>query len=432
MDNLWLVLIDTSGSMDDGFGSGKSPTRGRVRTGGWDTKIEAAKELLESTIANLRTPDVAVVEFNSSSRLLFHAHSNDSSHYNSRIKQLQAGGTTELAHALDHLSDLISKNGYKELGEYREIQILVITDGLTKSDSSGQASKRLISSLINTRTNIRVLLIDRTPEGDETAYKVATNDDVEYAENYEATQNATSASAASSLSYNLATTGVHQRALYKEQAVLRGRPPVKTIGFVNSGPDRLNSISLSNEVVPTLSALEEIQAVSESDGVKRDVEIYSLTKSSDLKVSVSGMAKAIEVIEELFTPWKREHSRNIRRLELEEKELQIRKLRAETEQIEQALYETKVAREKEARRQEIENINKEIEMEERRLRLERERYAEQLVWLARRITESLCSNYDLSEDDLANRHMKVKESLEILARIKYSIETIHEDDIVYT
>ena len=151
-----------------------------------------------------------------------------------------------------------------------------------------------------------------------------------------------------------------------------------------------------------------------------------------MKVSVSGMAKAIEVIEELFTPWKREHSRNIRRLELEEKELQIRKLRAETEQVEQALYETKIAREKEARRQEIENVNKEIEMEERRLRLERERYAEQLVWLARRITESLCSNYNLSEDDLANRHMKVKESLEILARIKYSIETIHEDDIVYT
>jgi hypothetical protein len=430
--NLWLVLIDTSASMGSGFSS-KGPSAGRVRRGGWETKIDAAKELLSATIKSLRTPDVAVVEFTSRSALLFHAPSREFSRYESSIQKLTANDGTDLAAALENLPATIAGGHFQDLHSYSEVQILVITDGLTDARSAGAAAHQLISDLRPTQIRIRVLLVDQTPEGDETAYSVATNDDVEYAQSYEATRTATQASAAKALSYNLATAGAHQRALYREQAALLGSAPLSTIGFVGSSSDRTNSAMLRSEIVPAIEALEQIQEVASSDGVSADVEIYTISKSSDLKVSVSGIAKAIEVVDERFTPWKREHAQYMAQLEREEKELELRKLRAEAREAERNIVDLGLDRryrELELRREEAKVEREVLENEALRLKLARAKLDRKLVAAAQDITHVLCSNYDLPEDELSSRQIRVKEALEILSGSKYLLEHVVESDVV--
>ncbi len=429
--SLWLVLVDTSGSMEGGFHS-KGPGTGRIRTGGWKTKIEAAKDLLAATVRGLRTPDVAVVEFNHVSRLLFHAPSRESSKYEYLIDELSAGGGTDLAGALVHLQETISHGHFRDLSFYAEVQILVISDGLTDARQAEIAANQLIADLLPSRVNIRVLLVDQTPDGDETAYSVATNDDVEYAQSYEATQEAARTSAAEALSFNLSNAGVHQRALYREQSEILGRPAITTIGFVGSSRDRTNAAMLRSQIVPVLEAIERIQAAASSDGISTDIEVFAISKSSDFKASVSGIAKAVEVIDERFTPWKREHAQYMAQLEREEKELEVRKLRAKAMQAERnviSLAAEQRYRELEIEREKINVERQELENELLRLKLERAKVDRNLVSIAQEITYKLCANLDLPEDEFESRQIRVKEALDILSSSKYLLEHVVEEDV---
>ena len=97
----------------------------------------------------------------------------------------------------------------------------------------------------------------------------------------------------------------------------------------------LNATVLATEVVPALEAIETIQQVSDSVSDREPkIQVLSLTQSSPVEVSISGIAKSIEFIDEKFTPWKREFAKKIADLKLQKGELEVKKLRAEASEAE--------------------------------------------------------------------------------------------------
>ena len=102
MSSIWITLLDTSGSMNDGFtaGQGKSPDPFAER-GAWVRKIEAAKELLLKRIVAIRVPDVAVFAFKNSPTKVFQGTRDQLLATPGLIQSLTAGGGTSIANALD-------------------------------------------------------------------------------------------------------------------------------------------------------------------------------------------------------------------------------------------------------------------------------------------------------------------------------------------
>jgi len=414
-ESIWVILLDTSGSMGSGFTRVGEPT-GLTEAGGWKRKIDAAKDLLLRRIEALRTPDVAVIQFTATARLLFLAPAVRFPEFAGVIRDLRAGGGTDLACALDEAASISG------LSDYAQIKVLVISDGLTDADAAGRAADRLRAAY--PQATIGVLLIDQTDEGDETAFQVATSDDVTYASSYAEVSKAVGSSAADMLASEVASVAVKQRRLVSDLLIAQDRPRLQTLLFEGSDTTPLNARTLAADVVPVLRALETLQDIADSSrGARSQIQVIDISQTSPVNASVSGIAKAVEVLDEQLTPWKREHAKRIADLRERKLKLQIAKLHAEAMSIrhKEELLSARVRKiNAEAERLEIENDEKRIKMEEDELRKE-------LLSLAKVVVMRLCSNADLDAMVRLQYETQALEATSIYVDTRYNVRTLYDD-----
>lgn len=167
MSDIWVIFIDLSGSMSSPF----SPTKdypGLTETGEYNTKIEAAKDILLKQIKGLRGGEVAVIGFTGSPRLIHRGFSRNIDEFEQRIKGLKADGGTDIASALKFGAQL------ENIQNYQVVSFLVISDGLDNvHEQVALECTNLIPSL-----RISTILIDYTSEGKTTAEAISLRGDV--------------------------------------------------------------------------------------------------------------------------------------------------------------------------------------------------------------------------------------------------------------
>lgn len=167
MSDIWVIFIDTSGSMSSPF----SPTKdypGLAEKGEYNTKIEAAKDILLKQIKGLRGGEVAVIGFTGSPRLIHRGFSRNIEEFEHRIKELHAGGGTDITEALTFGSQL------ENIQSYQVVSFLVISDGLDNVNE--QVALECINRIPSLR--ISTILIDYTQEGKATAEAISVRGDI--------------------------------------------------------------------------------------------------------------------------------------------------------------------------------------------------------------------------------------------------------------
>ncbi|WP_428305670.1 VWA domain-containing protein [Lacipirellula sp.] len=385
-DSIWVVLLDTSGSMGEPFTQVGKPT-GMYESGGWSSKIEAAKDLLIRRMGALRTPDIAVIEFKEFPTLLFNEPATRFHEYIDSIRDLRSGGGTDLAAAISSAATITA------LASYAQVRLLIVSDGLTDSEAAGIAADELRITV--PQATVSVLLIDQTDQGDETAFRVATNDDVTYAYSYADVSSAITGSAADLLAFEIGTLARKQRLLVSELLDVQERPSLRTLEFEGSEATRLTADVLTNEVIPVLKSMEALQGIADSSrNTATRIQVTNISQTSPIKASVSGIAKAVEVLDERLTPWKREHSKEMANLAERRLKLQLSKLECE------ALHYEGMAK-AELRRANAEAERFELENEERRLKLDESRFEQKLLVLAWEVARDLLRDGYVDHNGLA-------------------------------
>jgi hypothetical protein len=162
--SLWVVLIDHSGSMGDGFFA-RSQFRGETERGDYSTKLDAAKNVLFIQIESLVSArDVAVIEFTGDASLLFKCSRESAHQYRSAVYELRAEDGTDIAKALD-----FARNQLREWEHYDLVRFLVISDGLSDVDEAHKAARQCFAKGIF----IDMVLIDPSPEGESMAQAIS-------------------------------------------------------------------------------------------------------------------------------------------------------------------------------------------------------------------------------------------------------------------
>lgn len=167
MSDIWVIFIDTSGSMSSPF----SPTKdypGLTEQGEYNTKIEAAKDILLKQIKGLRGGEVAVIGFTSSPRLIHRGFSRNIDEFENRINELQADGGTNIEAALKFGVRL------ENIQNYQVVSFLIISDGLDN------VQEQVALECINLIPSLRIstVLIDYTSEGKTTAEAISVRGDI--------------------------------------------------------------------------------------------------------------------------------------------------------------------------------------------------------------------------------------------------------------
>jgi hypothetical protein len=165
-----IILLDCSGSMGRPF-TGTEEYSGRTRGAQATLKLEAAKiELIRSVASFADATSIAIFEFTSSASLIYEGTSNDHVGIEQALTDLVAHNGTNIASALDKVSEYVSK-----LERLPIVQILVISDGLSDLRQA-QASAQKIA--MQQAVIIDVILIDSTEEGLQVARSIVINGQV--------------------------------------------------------------------------------------------------------------------------------------------------------------------------------------------------------------------------------------------------------------
>jgi hypothetical protein len=164
---MWLLLLDTSGSMADPF-SGKSPegASGRRIETTAEIKFDGARKALLDYVAALPPTDpVALFAFDSRAKLVFEGTAGDINGLRQKLEALETGGGTDIAAAFNAASDHIDQANRRA----RELhQALLVSDGLSDAADAISAAERLAQRV----PIIHVILIDPTEKGQRTAKAV--------------------------------------------------------------------------------------------------------------------------------------------------------------------------------------------------------------------------------------------------------------------
>ncbi|MCP4352203.1 MAG: VWA domain-containing protein [Desulfobacterales bacterium] len=176
MDRLWVLLIDTSGSMKSGFSGEISPSDcpGHIEHVEFKTKIDAARELSIREIRGKKQGDVLVIGFSNDAYLIGQGNVSNSKETNeiiNSIRSVNAGGETNLASAISFAKNNIQSD------KYSVISILIITDGLSNIGNPFKASVQYKKKFVH--STITTILIDPTDKGKEIAEMVS--DEVRFA-----------------------------------------------------------------------------------------------------------------------------------------------------------------------------------------------------------------------------------------------------------
>lgn len=218
MSAIWNILIDTSGSMGKGFAQrDKASLDPLTQHGAWQTKLEAAKEVLIRRISALRVQDIALYQFNSQPKLLYRGNRAGMLDRQDIIDNLSAGGQTSIDVALDE----VSSSPY--LRRYQSASVLVISDGLSDPRAAEVSAKRLVNSFPSSR--IDTILIDETEKGRRVAELISINGSVYTVESSIQLGEAAASARAAALRNELSGMALYRFQAQSELATLQSTPP---------------------------------------------------------------------------------------------------------------------------------------------------------------------------------------------------------------
>lgn len=167
MESLWVILVDTSSSMAEGF-SGTVQFDGITDITEQSTKINAAKESLVKAVKGLTYSDVAIIAFNDQPTLIFYGLG-DNPELCRNVETLQPNGGTDIGRAIEYANQDFSRRS-----KYQSISFLLISDGLSNEVSASQSARRAFMNNIR----ISTILIDPTPEGERLAREISLGGDI--------------------------------------------------------------------------------------------------------------------------------------------------------------------------------------------------------------------------------------------------------------
>ena len=332
MSSIWIVLLDISGSMDEGF-SGVPSGDPLAERGRWRTKLEAAKDLLLRQVAALRVQEISVITFADDADKIFHGARSDFSRAEASIRALATDGQTNLARAFDAVTDDV------EFESYKALSVLVLSDGLSNVGNPVTAAERLISKYPFVR--IDTILIDDTEEGRRVAESVSINGTVQPAFSVLELGHALESARASSLRHELAGFSSRRLEIQSELALLAdiGSPTLLTV----TSPVELTPATLRIDIVPTLEGLESLErAASEVSGLPYRGTVTSISQDSPISISLQGFKEAVELALEWVIPWRRRNAEKLAELKMRQQELENEKAAIEIRQLEVALASSKL------------------------------------------------------------------------------------------
>ena len=169
---MWVIMLDHSGSMGEGFTESAEQASFRDRRTQQTVKLQAA---VESVLIELpRLParsDVTLCGFTSSVRVLHRGSAGDQAGFATALRGLSADGGTDIAAALDSARTQVSAvkrpSPAPDLPEAN--RIMLITDGLSDREKARQAARKCARDGLT----VDVILIDPTDEAQELAAAVA-------------------------------------------------------------------------------------------------------------------------------------------------------------------------------------------------------------------------------------------------------------------
>jgi hypothetical protein len=164
MKSLWVLLLDTSGSMGNPFRSA-GVFDGPFEASNAETKIDAAKEILLKQLRGLASTDVIIIAFSDYPETVFRSSENNSTLLSS-LQHVTAGGGTDIAAAIEHAMSEVHPNVIAS--------ILTITDGLSDYEPAVAAAQDAFSRGIR----LSGILIDPTPEGEALLRAISLGGDV--------------------------------------------------------------------------------------------------------------------------------------------------------------------------------------------------------------------------------------------------------------
>ncbi len=317
MSAIWIILLDTSSSMDEGFAQSVGASSDPLgETGAWAKKIDAAKELLLRQVLSLRAQDVAVFRFTEKSQKIFQGTKDDLLANRPLITSLEANGGTNIAAALEAVRDDV------DFEHYRSLSVLLLTDGQSDQDAATRAAETLIDKYPFAR--IDTILIDETPEGRAVAEAVSINGAVRTATSTIQLREALSGARTASLRSELANMAKMRFLAQQELARFQEAAP-PTLIRVTSG-ERLTSDTLKNDVAPTLAGIELI-GQSASWATRREYQgsVSSISQDSPISINLSGLKETVDLVLSYVIPWRRRNAERLSHLEVQKRELEIRK-----------------------------------------------------------------------------------------------------------
>ncbi|ASC69417.1 hypothetical protein XM38_003440 [Halomicronema hongdechloris C2206] len=300
--------------MNEGF-SGRGATDPLAERGAWRTKLEAASELLLRQIASIRDQDVAVIKFADQAEKIFQGH--QSAFSPSSFSVLQGGGRTNLTAALNIVAIDSSFN------RYRALSVLILSDGLANIGNPQIEAERIIERYPFAR--IDTILIDETDQGRAIAESVSINGSVRNAVSILQLQDSVERARVAGLQQEISGLAQRQLALESELSAIANvsTPTLLTVTSQVS----LTPSSLRDQISPFLTGIEEIQEVaSTASGASYRGRIRSISQSSPVSISLSGLREAVELFLEWIVPWRREHVEQMLVLQRRREELEQRKL----------------------------------------------------------------------------------------------------------
>ena len=317
MSAIWIILLDTSGSMDKGFahtmGASGDPLG---ETGSWAKKIDAAKDVLLRQVSSLRAQDVAVFSFTDAAQKIFQGTKDALLANRSLITSLDAGGGTDIAAALDAVGADV------DFETYRALSVLLLTDGQSDQTDAERAAEGLIAKYPFAR--IDTILIDETPAGRAVAEAVSINGSVRTATSTVQLTQALSGARTASLRTELAHMA-QMRFLAQEELARFEQSALPTLIRVTSG-EGLTSDTLRNDVAPTLAGIELIgRGASEAAHREYQGMVSSISQDSPISINLTGLKETVDLLLCYVIPWRRRNAERLSSLEVQKQELELRK-----------------------------------------------------------------------------------------------------------
>jgi hypothetical protein len=317
MSAIWIILLDTSSSMDEEFANAVGTSSDPLgESGVWAKKIDAAKDLLLRQVSSLRAQDVAVLRFTTSAKKIFHGAKDDLLAKRDVITSIVANGGTDIAEALKTvLTD-------KTFEQYRALSVLLLTDGQSDQAAATVAANDLIDKFPFAR--IDTILIDETPEGRAVAEAISINGTVRTATSTLQLRQAIAGARTASLRSELANMAQMRFLAQSELAQFQesGQP---TLIRVTSG-GQLNAEVLRNDIAPTLAGIELIgQGVSQATRREYQGTVSSISQDSPISINLTGLKETVDLVLSYVIPWRRRNTERLSHLEVQKRELEIRK-----------------------------------------------------------------------------------------------------------